>query len=140
MLHGSNGSRNSSYLVPCVFKAVQMIEALRETRAGLRAEDFLRMTGFSRSTIYRILRTLIACGYIARDRSGFYHLNHAVITVAEGDAWSRATLAPVTPWLMGGHSNPEFERWGVRFRHDGRRAAAAAQPATETAGGSLTEA
>jgi hypothetical protein len=31
MLQESAGPRSSGYLVPCVFKAVQMIEALRKT-------------------------------------------------------------------------------------------------------------
>ena len=128
MLHGSKVSRNSSYLVPCVFKAVQMIEAMRETRTGLRAEDFLQMTGFSRSTIYRILRTLVACGYVARDSSGSYRLNQAVIAVAQGDAWSPAIEAAPAP---ASHGNPEFERWGVRFSGDGRRVASTGRTRAE---------
>lgn len=75
MLQESSHSRNSSYLVPCVFKAVHMIEALRETGTGLRVEDLRRMTGYPRTTIYRILRTLIACGYIDRTSGGSYRLN-----------------------------------------------------------------
>lgn len=78
MLHRSNLSRSSSYLVPCVFKAVQMIETLREPQRGLRVEDFRSITGYSRSTIYRILRTLVACQYVIRDSGGAYRLNHSV--------------------------------------------------------------
>jgi hypothetical protein len=114
--------RNNSYLVPCVFKAVQMVEALRKTRAGLRVEDFLNMTGYSRSTIYRILRTLVACGYIARDNAGVYHLNHAVINVADENAWPQTVRHPDAPTTAASESHLEFERWGVRFRIDGKKA------------------
>ena len=82
MLQGSNVSRNSNYLVPCVFKAVQMIEALRRVRTGLRVEDLRSMTGYSRTTIYRILRTLAACGYIVRNSRAIYRLNYSVVSVA----------------------------------------------------------
>jgi IclR helix-turn-helix domain len=58
---------NAGYLVPCLLKAMQMIDVLRETRAGMRVEDFRELTKYSRSTIYRILRTLIAFEYVVRD-------------------------------------------------------------------------
>ena len=79
MLQKFTPSKHSSYLVPCVFKAVHMIEALRENSTGLRVDDLHRMTGYSRTTIYRILRTLAACGYIRRDPGGSYRLNCALV-------------------------------------------------------------
>jgi hypothetical protein len=83
MLQESNPSRNSTYLVPCVLKAVHMIETLRKTSAGLRVENLRGMTGYPRTTIYRILRTLVACGYIVRNSGGVYRLNRSPID-AEG--------------------------------------------------------
>ena len=70
MLHGSKVSSTASHLVPCVVKAVQIIEALRTAQSGLRVEDFVGATGYARSTVYRILRTLMACDYVRRDRRG----------------------------------------------------------------------
>jgi predicted transcriptional regulator len=114
----SGVEKNSSYIVPCVFKAVQMIEALRESRSGLRVEEFLAMTGYSRSTIYRILRTLTACEYIVRDRGGSYRLNHAVVSPADAATKQQRDFnRPLSP----GNAHPGFERWGVRFGADGRR-------------------
>ena len=107
MIQESNLPKNSSYLVPCVFKAVHMIQALRETGTGLQVEDLRRMTGYSRTTIYRILRTLAACGYIFRESGGVYRLNYSVVTAAAGDqqirrmaANSNSTLSQVTTTLQ----------------------------------------
>lgn len=122
MLQESNLPRNSSYLVPCVFKAVHMIQALRETGAGLRVEDLRKMTGYSRTTIYRILRTLAACGYIFRNSGGVYCLNYQVITAPVKGAANRQDdgrfATPIKP--ENGHV-AEFERWGIRFRGNGAR-------------------
>lgn len=121
MANLSANRRSTSYLVPCVFKAIQMVELMRKTRAGLRVEDLLAITGYSRSTIYRILRTLTACEYTFRDAGGYYRLNHAVVATADESA--APTEVPNAP-DRSAHSNDsaiEFERWGVRFRGDGRR-------------------
>jgi hypothetical protein len=61
--------------VPCVIKAVHMIEVLREAGTGPRVENLQNVTGYPRTAIYRILRTLIACEYIRRDSGGSYRLN-----------------------------------------------------------------
>jgi hypothetical protein len=121
MLRRSNLPRNSSYLVPCVFKAVRMIEALRESRTGLRVEDFRSMNGYSRSTIYRILRTLIACDYIIREAGGFYRLNHAVVTAAEETPRNRQDGNEIGRTPRPADRRIGFERWGVQFGADGRR-------------------
>jgi len=124
MLHGSKVPGNPTHLVPCVVKAVQIIEALRTANTGLRVEDFLGSTGYARSTVYRILRTLMACDYVRRDRRGAYHLNQGVISIAQQDAWagSDPTLGASSLTADGGQL--EFERWGVRFRCGGPRAPA----------------
>jgi IclR helix-turn-helix domain len=140
MLYESNVPRNSSYLVPCLFKAVQMIEALREMRSGLRVEDFQGRTGYSRSTIYRILRTLSACDYIVRASGGVYRLNHSVISVADEDLCARPVRRPTTIGTSVREGPSEFERWGVRFRQDGRRVEELSQHDSEPVTHSRTDA
>jgi hypothetical protein len=130
MLYESNVPRNSSYLVPCLFKAVQMIEALREMRSGLRVEDFQGRTGYSRSTIYRILRTLSVCDYVVRASGGVYRLNNAVITSMDEDPNPQQADDQLDrpSWPKQDHLG--FERWGVRFSADGRRIEAAPHRST----------
>lgn len=121
MLQESAVPRNSSYLVPCVFKAVRMIEALRETQGGLRVEDFRSATGYARSTIYRILRTLVACDYLVRGSGGYYRLNHILVTAADAPARSNQEVREFGRHLQANDRNVGFERWGVQFRDDGTR-------------------
>jgi hypothetical protein len=115
MLPEPNVSRNSSYLVPCVFKAVYIIEALREIRTGLSVENLRGMTGYSRTTIYRILRTLVACGYVRRDSGGSYRLNYPVVpTVGKISRIDEDATHLNRPKVR-------FERSGVRFRENGEK-------------------
>jgi hypothetical protein len=121
MLQESDRSRNTSYLVPCVFKAVQMIEALREVGEGLGVETLRSMTGYSRTTIYRILRTLIVCGYIRRTSGGCYRLNAVVPSVGESSRDDEyGSQLEFFPKPNGAH-RVGFERWGIRFRENGAR-------------------
>jgi hypothetical protein len=121
MLQESEHSRNPSYLVPCVLKAVHMIEALRETGTGLRVESLRRMTGYSRTTIYRILRTLVACGYITRNSGGVYRLNYSLVTAAGRGSADEGGGKFVLGVKQGNSHVAGFERWGVRFRSNGAR-------------------
>jgi hypothetical protein len=122
MLQESNPSRNSSYLAPCVFKALHMIEALRETGTGLRVENLRSMTGYSRTTIYRILRTLIACNYIRRTSGGSYRLNSTVTPAIGKNSKDdeRNNQIAFSPRSSDAH-RVGFERWGIRFRDNGAR-------------------
>jgi len=107
--------RNTGNAALGVFKVVQVVEALRVAPAGLRVERLLSATGYSRSTVYRILKTLAKCGYILCDSDGTYRLNQTVIRIAE-------------------KGTTEFERWGVRFQADGKRVAVLPSSGNETTG------
>lgn len=122
MLQSPDRSRNPSYLVPCVVKAVQLIEVLRETRRGLRVEDLRRMTGFSTTTIYRILRTLAACGYILRDSPGFYRLNYvAVPTSGQSSRHGWRDHPSEIPPQRSGTRALGSATWDSRFCYDGAK-------------------
>ena len=122
MFEESNHSRNPSYLVPCVLKAVHMIETLREAGTGLRVENLQNVTGYPRTTIYRILRTLVCCEYIRRDSGGSYRLNYAVVPAVGKSSRNDESVSPrefppksSVPHCVG------FERWGIRFLDNGAR-------------------
>jgi hypothetical protein len=135
MLENSNPSRNSSYLVPCVLKAVHMIEALRETSAGLRIGDLRSMTGYSRTTIYRIIRTLVACRYIIRNSAGVYRLNYSVVAAAARGSADEQDGAKFVLHVRPDNSRvAELERWGIRFRSNGARTGAHSRGAEAVSG------
>jgi IclR helix-turn-helix domain len=64
-----------SYIVPMVAKAIDISELLQEFSSGLQVRGIAELTGYSVSTIYRILRTLAAFGYVVRDSNGFYRMD-----------------------------------------------------------------
>jgi len=61
-----------SYLVPMVSRALNIMNMFTRTHRNLTAQQIMDTTGYSRSSVYRILRTLAAHGYIRDDdRGGF---------------------------------------------------------------------
>ena len=62
------------YIVPIVFKTIQIIELLRSETRGLRIEEISQLTGFPKSTIYRIVRTLACTEYLCQEGKGVYRL------------------------------------------------------------------
>jgi len=124
-----------------------MIEALRETGTGLRVEDLRSMTGYPQTTIYRILRTLVACQYVIRDSGGSYLLNHSM-----APAVGKGSRNGDDGGEFGFRSKPDdnhlagFERWGVRFRtnmarigHSGRTQSAISKRSETGEPAELTE-
>lgn len=66
-----------------VERALGLLEAFTHDRPELRASELARSSGLGQSTVSRLLATLEAAGYVARDeRSGLYRLGHRVVTMA----------------------------------------------------------
>jgi hypothetical protein len=109
-----------SYFVPCVLRAVEILDVLRHAKTGLRVEDLRSATRGSRSTVYRIVRTLLCCGYILRDDQGGYHLNSSVMVFAHerlfDESLPQGNRRSIN--LLAGAEQPE--RWGVRVRIDAK--------------------
>ncbi len=59
-----------SYLVPMLVKAFRIIDALQASHRPLTVDELSRRLGYSKTTVYRILRTLAACGYLPNSASG----------------------------------------------------------------------
>jgi DNA-binding IclR family transcriptional regulator len=56
-----------------VARAIHITETLQKEDGFLSVDELLMVTGYSRTTIYRILRTLASFGYVHREvRSGRY--------------------------------------------------------------------
>lgn len=118
----SKDSRNSSHFVPCVLRTIEILDALRYARTGLRIEDLRSTSRASRSTTYRIVRSLLHGGYIERDNNGGrYHLNPAIVRFAPEDPSSGHVHQQARPHSLSEEPGEGFERWGIRFGVDGRR-------------------
>lgn len=62
------------YLIPILSKALDVIELLEQHHTALTLEDVYQRTHISKTSVYRILKTLVHRGYIAQTQNGQYRL------------------------------------------------------------------
>lgn len=62
------------YLIPILSKALDVIELLEQDNAPLTLEDVYQKTNISKTSVYRILKTLVHRGYLAQTPGGQYRL------------------------------------------------------------------
>jgi len=62
------------YLIPILSKALDVLELLEQTNSSLTLEDVFQKTHISKTSVYRILKTLVHRGYVAQSESGQYRL------------------------------------------------------------------
>jgi ribose transport system substrate-binding protein len=62
------------YLIPILSKALDVIELFERDHAALTLEDVYQQTNISKTSVYRILKTLVHRGYLAQTQSGHYRL------------------------------------------------------------------
>jgi ribose transport system substrate-binding protein len=62
------------YLIPILSKALDVLELLEQTGGPITLEDVFQQTKISKTSVYRILKTLVHRGYVAQGQSGQYRL------------------------------------------------------------------
>jgi len=62
------------YLIPILSKALDVIELLEQSHAPVSLEDVYQKTRISKTSVYRILKTLVHRGYVAQAQNGQYRL------------------------------------------------------------------
>jgi ribose transport system substrate-binding protein len=62
------------YLIPILSKALDVLELLEQSHAPVTLEDVFQKTHFSKTSVYRILKTLVHRGYVAQAQNGMYRL------------------------------------------------------------------
>jgi ribose transport system substrate-binding protein len=60
------------YLIPILSKALDIMELLQAEKAPMALESIYKRTHFSKTSIYRILKTLVHRGYISQSADGLY--------------------------------------------------------------------
>ncbi len=60
------------YLIPILSKALDIMELLQAEKAPMSLEAIYQRTHFSKTSVYRILKTLVHRGYIAQSGDGLY--------------------------------------------------------------------
>ena len=62
------------YLIPILSKALDVLELLEQDHAPVTLEDVFQRTRISKTSVYRILKTLVHRGYVAQTQNGQYRL------------------------------------------------------------------
>ena len=62
------------YLIPILSKALDVIELLEQNNSPVTLEDVYQKTQISKTSVYRILKTLVHRGYVAQAQNGQYRL------------------------------------------------------------------
>jgi ribose transport system substrate-binding protein len=62
------------YLIPILSKALDVLELLEQNNAPVTLEDVFQKTNISKTSVYRILKTLVHRGYVAQAQNGQYRL------------------------------------------------------------------
>lgn len=54
------------YLIPILSKALDVLELLEKTSGPISLEEVYQQTNVSKTSVYRILKTLVHRGYVAQ--------------------------------------------------------------------------
>ena len=67
-------SSKAVYLIPVLSKSLDVLELLELEKKPLALEEIYQRTHISKTTVFRILRTLVHRGYVSRPEDGRYRL------------------------------------------------------------------
>jgi ribose transport system substrate-binding protein len=79
-------------LIPILSKALDVMELLQSERAPMSLEAVYQRTKFSKTSVYRILQTLLHRGYVARSGDGLYRLVSLPLKLRFGFAGQSAEM------------------------------------------------
>jgi len=87
-----NKTTKRLYLIPILSKALDVMELLQVERAPMSLEAVYQRTKFSKTSVYRILQTLLHRGYVARAGDGLYRLVSLPLKLRFGFAGQSAEM------------------------------------------------
>jgi ribose transport system substrate-binding protein len=62
------------YLIPILSKAFDVLDLLEQNHGPVSLEEVFQKTEISKTSVYRILKTLVHRGYVAQTQSGLYRM------------------------------------------------------------------
>lgn len=95
-------STKDKYIVPALMQGLAVLALFSRDRPGITAPEIAQDLGLSRTTVFRILHTLQATGWIARrDEERFYRLGPAVLSRGFVYLASQDVVERARPALIG---------------------------------------
>jgi IclR family KDG regulon transcriptional repressor len=85
--------------VKVLHKTLDILEAIRENPQGLALAEITRSVGMPKPTVYRILLTLHARGYVGRQHDGRYLLARKLFSFPEPDVVQQLLLRTAPPLI-----------------------------------------
>src|SRR5436190_19754971 len=70
----TNSFRSRLYVIPVLSKALDVLELMQKENTPRTLEEIYQRTNISKTTVYRILKTLVHRGYLAHSENGLYRL------------------------------------------------------------------
>src|SRR4030081_2244678 len=70
----TNAFRSRLYVIPVLSKALDVLELMQKENTPRTLEEIYQRTNISKTTVYRILKTLVHRGYLAQSQDGLYRL------------------------------------------------------------------
>jgi DNA-binding IclR family transcriptional regulator len=78
-------------------KMLDILETVRESRSGLALADLARALGLPKPTAYRIVATLEARGYLARNPAGHYQMTRKLFDLQKNESEEQILLRAAQP-------------------------------------------
>jgi IclR family acetate operon transcriptional repressor len=78
-------------------KTLDILETIREARSGLGLADLARALGLPKPTAYRIVATLEARGYLARNQAGLYQMTRKLFELERRESDEQLLLNVAQP-------------------------------------------
>lgn len=80
-------------------KTVDILEAIKQARDGLRLADLVRSVELPKATVYRILSTLETRGYLDRDTEGTYRISKKLFDLRRSTSIEQVLTETASPHL-----------------------------------------
>lgn len=90
---------SAKYMVPVVRSTFRILEELSRSGA-LGLNDVTQRTGISKSTVFRILKTLTHLGYVVRDGGRSYYVSQSMGDLVSAEAATEAIRRAALPRML----------------------------------------
>jgi DNA-binding IclR family transcriptional regulator len=80
-------------------KTLDILETIRDSRSGLALADLARALGLPKPTAYRIVATLEARGYLARNQAGHFQMTRKFFDLQQDESEEQALMRAAQPFM-----------------------------------------